>query len=76
MQEAGLPSIKAIDMSVSIGRGKSKVVILDDQLVPDEFCRIVREPHKILIAVELNAGREVAGATLGNPQQFITIHRS
>jgi hypothetical protein len=75
MQEAGLKKVSAIDMTVSVGRGKAKVIILDEMRVPDKFCKIVREPSKTLIAAELAAGREVDGATQGNVIPFLTIHR-
>jgi hypothetical protein len=75
MQEAGLPSIKAIDMSVSVGRGKPRVIITDPDLVPDAFCKIVREPSKTLIANAIANTGDVPGATLGNPQSFLSIHR-
>jgi hypothetical protein len=75
MTEAGLPSIKAIDMSVSVGRGKPKVIITDAEIIPFPLCRITREPSKTLIAVALQNGKKVPGATLGNPQPFLSIHR-
>jgi len=73
MQEAGLPSIKAIDMSISVGRGKPRVVITDAKVIPLPLC--TREPSKTLIAAALQNGKVVPGATLGNPQPFLTIHR-
>jgi hypothetical protein len=75
MTEGGLKKVSAIDMSVSVGRGKARVIILDEMRVPDKFCKIVREPSKTLIAAELAAGREVDGATQGNVIPFLTIHR-
>lgn len=76
MQDAGLPKLRAPDMSVSIGRGKPKVQIIDEAALPDEFCRIKREANKAEIAKALAAGADVPGATLGNPQPFLSIHRS
>jgi Gp157 protein len=73
---AALPSIKAADMSVSVGRGKPKVLITEPDIIPDHLCRIIREPSKSAIAIELAAGREVAGASFGNPVQFLSVHRS
>jgi hypothetical protein len=75
MTEAGLPKIQAIDMSVSVGRGKPSVIITDLALVPDALCRTVREPSKTLIANAIANTGDVPGATLGNPQPFLTIHR-
>ncbi len=75
MQEGGLPSIKAVDMSVSVGRGKPKVIITEEGLIPAALGKIVRTPDKTAIAAELAAGHDIPGATLGNPQAFLTIHR-
>ena len=76
IQEAGIAMpLRAPDMSVSIGRGNASVVITDADLVPDALCKIKREPDKKLIAEALAKG-DVAGAVLGNPQPFVSVHRS
>lgn len=75
MQEAGLPKISAPDMSISVGRGKPKVVIVDGAQVPDDYCRIERVPSKTAIAEALGRGERVAGAELGNAQPFLSVHR-
>lgn len=76
MQEAGLRSIKAADMSISVGRGKPKVLILDAALVPGDLCKTTVEPSKALIAAALAEEKDIPGVTLGNPQAFLSIHRS
>ena len=76
IQEAGVAMpLRAPDMTVSIGRGKSRVVITDADALPDALCKIVREPDKKAIGEALKAGN-VPGAVLGNPQPFLSIHRS
>lgn len=76
MQEAGLKKLAAPDMTVSVGAGKPKVVITDDAEIPDALCRITKTPDKIAIAKALTEGSwPVPGATLGNPQPFLSIHR-
>jgi len=75
MQEAGLNKLNAIDMSVSVGRGKPRVQITEPELIPAALCRIVREPNKTEIGKLLAAGTDVPGAALGNPQPFLSIHR-
>jgi hypothetical protein len=76
MQEAGLPKLAAPDMSVSIGRGKPKVIVTAPEQVPDAYWRISREPNKAEIGKALGVGTDVPGAVLGNPQAFLSIHRS
>ncbi len=75
MQTAGIPKLNEPDFSASIGRGKPKVVITEPTLIPDELCRIVREPNKIEIGKALSDGADVPGACLGNSPSFLSIHR-
>ncbi len=74
MSEADLKKIAAPDFSLSVGQGKPKILIVDEDLIPDHLCRISRTPSKTMIADEMAAGRDVPGATRGNPQSFLTIH--
>lgn len=76
MQEAGVPKIKAPDMSLSVGYSKPKVVIVDEALIPDSLCRISRAANKTEIAKVIAAGEAVPGTELGNPQPFLSVHRS
>lgn len=76
MQETGCSRIRAADMSVSIGRGKPKVIVTDPDAVPDELCRIAREPNKAEIAKAIAAGQDVPGAVLGNANPFLSVHRT
>ena len=75
MQEAGLKKVSAIDMSISVGRGKPRVQITEPELIPAALCRIVREPNKTEISKLLAEGTDVPGCSLGNPQPFLSIHR-
>lgn len=76
MQEVGVGKIRAPDMSLSIGYGKPKVVIVDEALIPDALCRISRAANKTEIAKVIAAGEAVPGTELGNPQPFLSVHRS
>lgn len=76
IQEAGVAMpLRAPDMTVSIGRGKPRVVITDADKLPDAFCKIVREPDKKAIAEALKGG-DVDGAMLDNAVPFLVIHKS
>ena len=77
MLEAGVTlPLRAPDMSVTIGAAQPKVIITAPDLVPDDLCRIVRAPIKSAIATAIKSGRDVPGATLGNPQPNLRIYRS
>jgi Siphovirus Gp157 len=75
MQDAGRQSIKASDMSVSIGRGLPKIIITDETMIPSVFVRIKREPDRTAIRNDLQAGNNVPGATLGNAADVMRIRR-
>lgn len=68
--------IRAPDMSVSVGRGKPKVQITEPDRVPDHLCTFRREPSKTMIVAAIAAGQDVPGVAMGNPQPFISVHRS
>lgn len=76
MQAAELPRIVAPDMTVSIGKGRPKVIIIDAAEVPTNCCRLVYEPDKTKIAELIKRGQPVPGATLSNPTPVLTIRRS
>jgi len=75
MEAAGLKKLAAPDMSVSVGVGKPKMLIVDDAAVPDDLCRVTRTPSKTDIAKAMMEGRQVPGVTLGNPETHLTVHR-
>lgn len=76
MTEAGVKKIQAPDMSVSIGAGKQKVQVTDEDLIPLDLCRTKIEPDKAKIGKALEAGQEVPGASLSNSVPVLTIRRS
>jgi len=76
MQEGGIPKLSAPDMTVSVGHGKPKIIVIDEAEIPDDLCRIRREPNKTEIAKALAEGRDVPGVERGNATSFLTIHRS
>lgn len=78
MQEAGVPKIKAADMSLSVSPGKPKLVIVDESAVPAEFLRVKTEPDKKAIADwlgQLDAMSTPAWVTWGNATPYLSVHR-
>ena len=55
--------------------GRASVVILDAELVPNEFVRIERHIQLTPIHEAIDAGRAVAGATLSNPAPYLQIRK-
>jgi hypothetical protein len=73
MQEATLPKVESPDMTISQMPGRAKVIITDDALVPDEFCKIERTPKKNEIAEELKSGRFVGYAAFSNVVPILKV---
>jgi hypothetical protein len=76
MTEAKVPRIKSADMSLSVGAGKPRLVIIDDAAVPEALCRIERTPNKKEIAQWLS---EVDGmpnwAKWEEAKPFLSVHK-
>jgi hypothetical protein len=74
MSELGLKRIEAPDFTASLSAGKPKVKVLNEELLPDNLCRITRVPNLTAIREFLEAGPlTLDGATLGNPQPVLRI---
>lgn len=76
MSEAGMNKIPADvlpDMTVSMRDGNAPLIIPDGVSVPDEYCRIKREPDRPLIRTYLQGGKQLPFAYLGNPMPTLTI---
>lgn len=62
--------------TLSIGPSRSKVVVVDEDQLPEEFVRIKREADKTRIGSALKAGQTVPGAALSNGGETLTIRRT
>jgi hypothetical protein len=73
MEAANLRKVERPAATVAITPGRQKVVITDDNALPEDCVRIKREPDKIRIASHLNRGDYIPGATLSNPEPVLRI---
>lgn len=62
--------------TLSIGPSRPKVVVVDEDQLPEEFVRIKREADKTAIGNALKAGQTVPGAALSNGGETLTIRRT
>lgn len=67
--------IRAPDMTVSVSPGRRKVIVTNEDAIPDVFCKIERKPLKNIIAAELARGIDVPGAILSNPVPYLSVRR-
>ena len=58
---------------ISWRKAPPSVEITDAALVPDDLCKIVREPSKVAIKEALAAGQIVAGAKMAEQKMLIAI---
>jgi len=65
MEVMGLDKIDRPDCRVTLGSARERAEILDENLLPDEYMRIKKEPAKTDILNALKAGKEIPGAKIG-----------
>jgi hypothetical protein len=73
LQLAHLKKLELPEATISLKLGVPRVVIVDEQQIPDEFCRIKREPDKSKIKIALSNLEPVPGATLSNAEDQLAI---
>ena len=73
LQAANLRKIELPEATISIRNGSPKVIVIDEEAIPETFIRIKREPDKARIKVALQDGGSVPGAALSNQEDYITI---
>ena len=65
--------IELPEATYSIRKGTPKVIVTDESLLPDNLCRIKREPDKTKIKELLTSGSPVKGAELSNAEPTLSI---
>lgn len=75
MEIAGLQKLELAAATVSVGKGKRKVIITDAEQIPDKFMRetISRAPDKKTIGDALAAKEQVPGAELSNQMPTLMV---
>jgi hypothetical protein len=73
LQLAHLKKLEMPEATVSVRVGVPKVIVTDEAALPDEFCRIKREPDRAKIKAALADFQAVPGATLSNAEDTLAI---
>lgn len=73
MEAANLRKVERPAATVSISAGRPRVIVTDENLLPEWAWRIKREPDKVKIGKMLTETSEVSGATLSNPEPQLRI---
>ena len=73
LELAHLKKLEMPEATVSVRVGVPKVIVTDEAALPDEFCRIKREPDKGKIKAALAELKPVPGAALSNAEDTLAI---
>jgi hypothetical protein len=73
LQLAHLKKLEMPEATVSVRAGVPKVLVTDEAALPDEYCRIKREPDRAKIKQALSEFKPVPGATLSNAEDTFAI---
>lgn len=73
LERSGVKSVALPEAKVSVVNSPDKVIITDETVIPDAFCRITKEPNKTAIKNALKSGTIIPGATLSNGGTTIQV---
>lgn len=72
LSETGCPAVVSGHHIAELREGRPSVVVTDPDALPDEMCRIRREPDKRALAAALAKGA-VSGASLNNARAVLAV---
>lgn len=75
MTATGVKKLDVVEAKISVVNSPDKVVITDENVIPEQYIKITREPDKLAIKKALNEGLLIDGATLSNGGTTILIRR-
>jgi hypothetical protein len=73
LEGIGEKKITLPDMTITVNAGRQKVVVTDENALPNAYVRIKREPNKLAILEALESGAGIPGAELSNRTSTLTI---
>lgn len=76
MQAAGIQKAPLVEATVSVGKGRAGVDVVDVDALPDAMVRVERVPDKKAIMERLAANENVPGAVLREATPTVTVRAS
>lgn len=73
MEHADLKKLERPAYTASIKRNPAKVIVSDEAALPDDMLRVKKSPNLTAIKKALESGVTIAGATLSNGGQSLTV---
>ena len=75
MDAMGTVKLSLTVATVTMSDGREKAIISDENMLPDAYMRIKKEPDKTAILDALKAGQAVPGAVLSNGGRTLTVRQ-
>jgi len=69
----GVHRVVAEDFTVSLKLGPAKVLITDEQKLPEQYWNVTRVPNKTAIGKDIDAGQNVQGACRSNGSLVLMV---
>jgi hypothetical protein len=76
LNTAGTRKAEIPSATISLKHAPKKLIVTDEDALPDDLCRITRKPDARLIKEALEAGLPIPGAQLSNGGETIAIRKS
>lgn len=73
LQKSGVPRVQLPEATVSVGKGRDRVEIVDETRLPKWALRVVKSPDKTAIKERLDAGKKVPGAVIAAGGETLTL---
>jgi phage host-nuclease inhibitor protein Gam len=75
MDAMGTVKLSLTVATITMSEGREKAIISDENMLPDGYMRIKKEPDKAAILEALKAGQAVPGAVLSNGGRTLTVRQ-
>jgi hypothetical protein len=72
---ASLDKLQLPEATLSVRKVPPKAIVTDEAAVPDEFCKVTREPDLTAIKAGVEAGAVIDGVSFDNGGTSLTIRR-
>lgn len=73
LQKSGVPRVQLPEATVSVGKGRDRVEIVDETRLPKWALRVSTSPDKTAIKERLDAGKKVPGAAIVTGDPALTL---
>lgn len=73
MERTGMKTVALPEAKISVVNSPDKVIITDEDAIPEKLFRVTKEPNKAAIKAAIKNGEDVPGASLSNGGTTIQV---